>query len=304
MHHKILSNYLPDTSAPSAVTVGEGLTSTAVYKLVTVQDLNRLLKPRKSFSHKGTYGHALIVAGQEQTMGAALLCATGCLYAGAGLTTASIPASGLTALNTALPEVMYLSREAIEDPSKLEKFSSIAIGPGLGKDEPVAALLEAAFAVKKPLVVDADAINLLAKEPEQLSRVPAGSVFTPHVKEFDGLFGEHDTWFHRIQTAREMAKKHKIVIVLKNEYTFIIDQRSNVFINQTGNAAMAQGGMGDVLTGMIVALIAQGYSSADAAVLAVSVHGSSGDVLAATRFVVTASQVAKHVPVILRNIVK
>jgi ADP-dependent NAD(P)H-hydrate dehydratase len=304
MHHKILSNYLPDTSAPSAVTVGDGLTSTAVYKLVTVQDLNRLLKPRKSFSHKGTYGHALIVAGQEQTMGAALLCATGCLYAGAGLTTASIPVSGLTALNTALPEVMYLSREAIEDPSKLEKFSCIAIGPGLGKDEPVAALLEAAFAVKKPLVVDADAINLLAKEPEQLSRVPAGSVFTPHVKEFDGLFGEHHTWFHRIQTAREMAKKHQIVIVLKNEYTFIIDQRSNVFINQTGNAAMAQGGMGDVLTGMIVALIAQGYSSADAAVLAVSVHGSSGDALAATRFVVTASQVAKHVPVILRNIIK
>ena len=304
MLNKILSNYLPDSSAPSAVTVGDGLTSTAVYKLITLQDLNRLLRPRKSFSHKGTYGHALIIAGQKQTMGAALLCASGCLYTGAGLTTASIPASGLTALNAALPEVMYLSREALEDATKLEKFSSIAIGPGLGTNEPVAALLEAAFTGKKPLVVDADAINLLAKEPDQLMRVPAGSVLTPHVKEFDGLFGEHHTWFHRIQTAREVAKKHQIVIVLKNEYTFIIDQRSNVFINQTGNSAMAQGGMGDVLTGMIVALLAQGYSSADAAVLAVSVHGSSGDALAATRFVVTASQVAKHVPVILKNILK
>lgn len=304
MYHKILSNYLPDTSAPAAVTVGEGLTSTAVYKLVTVQDVKRLLKPRKSFSHKGTYGHALLIAGQEQTMGAALLCATGCLYAGAGLTTASIPVSGLTALNTALPEVMYLSREALEDASNLEKFNSIAVGPGLGKDEPVAALLEAAFARNKPLVIDADAINLLAKDPEQLSSVPAGSVLTPHVKEFDGLFGEHHTWFHRIQTGREMAKKHQIVIVLKNEYTFIIDQRSNVFINQTGNSAMAQGGMGDVLTGVIAALIAQGYSSADAAVLAVNVHGSSGDALATTRFVVTATQVAKHIPEILKNLLK
>lgn len=296
MSHKLLSNYLPDNSAPAAITVGEGLTSTAVYKLITVQDVKRLLKPRKSFSHKGNYGHVLIIAGQEQTMGAALLCATGCLYGGAGLTTASIPAAGLSALNTALPEVMYLSREALEDPSKLEKFNSIAVGPGLGKDEPVASLLQAAFSRNKPVVIDADAINLLAKEPEYLSSIPADSVLTPHVKEFDGLFGEHHTWFHRIQTAREMAKKHQIVIVLKNQYTFIIDQRSSVFINQTGNSAMAQGGMGDVLTGLVAALIAQGYTTSDAAVLACHIHGSSGDGLAATKFVVTASQVAKHLP--------
>lgn len=304
MYHKILSNYLPDNSAPAAITVGEGLTSTAVYKLVTVQDVKRLIKPRRAFSHKATYGHVLIIAGQEQTMGAALLCASGCLYAGAGLTTAAIPASGLTALNTALPEVMYISREALEEPSRMEKFNSIAIGPGLGKDEPVAALLKAAFLRNKPLVIDADAINLLAKDPEQLGSIPAGSVLTPHVKEFDGLFGEHHTWFHRIQTAREMAKKHQIVIVLKNQYTFIIDQRANVFINQTGNSAMAQGGMGDVLTGVLAAMIAQGYHSSDAAVLACNVHGGSGDALAVTRFVVTASQVARHIPEIMNRLLK
>ena len=304
MIHKILSNYLPDNSAPAAITVGEGVTSTAVYKLITAQDVKRLLRPRKTFSHKGTYGHVLIIAGQEQTMGAALLCATGCLYGGAGLTTASIPASGLTALNTALPEVMYLSREALEDPANLEKFNSIAVGPGLGRDEPVAGLLQAAFSRNKPVVIDADAINLLAKEPEYLSSIPAGSVLTPHVKEFDGLFGEHHTWFHRIQTAREMAKKHQIVIVLKNQYTFIIDQRSSVFINQTGNSAMAQGGMGDVLTGLVAAMIAQGYTTSEAAVLACNVHGSSGDALATSRFVVTASQVAKHIPEILKALLK
>ena len=172
MYNKILNNYLPDTSAPAAVTVGEGLTSTAVYKLITVQDVKKILRPRKSFSHKGTYGHVLIIAGQEQTMGAAMLCSTGCLYTGAGLTTASIPASGLTALNTALPEVMYLSREALSDASQLKKFTTVAVGPGLGKEAEAADLLQLAFSAGKPVVIDADAINLLAAGVAQLNQVP------------------------------------------------------------------------------------------------------------------------------------
>lgn len=301
---KILNNYLPDVSGPSAISVGEGLTSTAVYKLVTPQDVKRLIKPRKSFSHKGNYGHVLIVAGQEQTMGAALLCASGCLHTGAGLTTASIPESGLIALNTTLPELMYMSREALQGSTNLDKFNSIAIGPGLGQEESAKSLLKALFAMNKPAVIDADAINILAKDPELFRKIPAGSVLTPHVKEFDRLFGENHSWFHRLQTAREIAKKYQIVILLKNQYTFIIDQRSNVMINQTGNAAMAQGGMGDVLTGIIAAMIAQGYTIADAVVLACNIHGNSGDELAATRFVVTASQVAKHVPQVLKGLVK
>lgn len=304
MRVKILNNYLPDVSAPPAVSVGEGLSSTAVYKLVTPQDIKRLIKPRKSFSHKGNYGHVLIIAGQEQTMGAALLCANGCLHAGAGLTTASIPGSGLTALNTTLPEVMYMSREALQASTKLDKYNSIAIGPGLGQGEAALGLIQALFAMNKPAVIDADAINLLAKDPELFKQIPAGSVLTPHVKEFDRLFGENHSWFHRIQTAREVAKKYQIVILLKNQYTFIIDQRSNVFINQTGNAAMAQGGMGDVLTGVIAAIIAQGYAVADAVVLGCNIHGNSGDELAANRFIVTASQVAKHIPQVLKTLIK
>jgi hydroxyethylthiazole kinase-like uncharacterized protein yjeF len=304
MLHKTLGAFLQDNSAPGAIVVGEGMSSSAVYKQVMAQDMKRLIKPRKSFTHKGTYGHVLIVAGQEQTMGAALLCAKGCLHAGAGLTTACIPASGLTALNAALPEVMFIDRDAITAAGKTDKFTVVAIGPGLGQEADAQAILKQLFEKQKPLVIDADAINLLAKDQELFKQIPKGSVLTPHVKEFDGLFGEHHAWFHRIQTAREMARKYQIVILLKNEFSFVIDQNSNVFINPTGNSAMAQGGMGDVLTGIVAAFMAQGYAAQDAAVLACYVHGGSGDELAATRFCVTASEVAKHVPHILKNLLK
>lgn len=304
MQNRTLGAFLQDNSAPGAIAVGEGMASSAVYKLVLAQDIKRLFKPRKSFTHKGTYGHALIIAGQEQTMGAALLSATGCLYAGAGLTTASIPAAGLTALNTALPEVMYSSREHISEAGKLDKFNSIAIGPGLGQDATAKGILATLFEHNKPLVIDADAINLLAKDPDLFKKIPKDSILTPHLKEFDGLFGEHHAWFHRIQTAREMAKKHQIIILLKNEFSFVVDQNSSVYINPTGNSAMAQGGMGDVLTGITAAFIAQGYPSAEAAVLACYVHGSSGDELATGRFCITASDLAKHVPYVLKGLFK
>jgi hydroxyethylthiazole kinase-like uncharacterized protein yjeF len=304
MQQRTLGVFLQDNSAPGAIVVGEGMSSSAVYKLVMAQDMKRLIKPRKSFTHKGTYGHVLIVAGQEQTMGAALLCAKGCLHAGAGLTTACIPASGLTSLNAALPEVMYVDRDNFNGQGNTDKFTTIAIGPGLGQEAEAKAILKQLLAQNKPLVIDADAINLLAKDQEMFKQIPKGSVLTPHVKEFDGLFGEHHAWFHRIQTAREMAKKYQIVILLKNEFSFVIDQNSNVFINPTGNAGMAQGGMGDVLTGIVAAFMAQGYAAQDAAVLACYVHGGSGDELATTRFCVTASEVAKLVPHILKGLLK
>jgi hydroxyethylthiazole kinase-like uncharacterized protein yjeF len=302
MQNIVLNSLLPDASAPGIIAVGEGMGSTSVYKMMSAQDIRRLLKPRKPFSHKGTFGHVLLIAGQEQTMGAALLSATGCLYSGAGLTTACIPASGLSALNTALPEAMYLSRTALAENENLNKFNSIAIGPGLGQQESSKSIIQQLFTLNLAAVIDADAINILAKDPELFKQIPAGSVLTPHVKEFDGLFGAHRSWFLRLQTARDVAKKYQITILLKNEYTFIVDPKSNVFINPTGNAAMAQGGMGDVLTGIIAALIAQGYTGIDAAVIASYIHGSSGDDLAGTRFCVTASQVAKHIPQVIKSL--
>ncbi|MGY0040140.1 NAD(P)H-hydrate dehydratase [Pedobacter sp. NJ-S-72] len=272
------------------------------YKLLDAEDIKALIKPRKSFTHKGTYGHALLVAGQKETMGAAILAARACLYGGAGLTTVSIPESGLTALNTALPEVMYLDRTALND--GLEKFKVIAVGPGLGIGKESIDILKNLLKLKVPLIIDADALHLLGDHKDLLQQVTEGSVLTPHMKEFDHLFGTHDSWWARLQTARVQAIELKCIIVLKNQYTFIIDQKGRVKINSTGNSAMAQGGMGDVLTGLISSFLAQGYSADEAAYAACYIHGLSGDQLAVSRVSVTASAVAEYVPEALKGLIK
>ncbi|MFC3562048.1 NAD(P)H-hydrate dehydratase [Pedobacter jamesrossensis] len=262
------------------------------FYLIEQGDIQEILKPRKLFSHKGTYGHALIIAGNTNTMGAALLSSMACLHAGAGLTTACIPQSGLIALNTSLPEVMALPRDEctrIENPSK---YQAIAIGPGLGISFENEQLLESLITNNEPLVIDADALNILAERQDLIEKLPENSILTPHMKEFDRLFGEHATWWERLQTAKEKAKELKIVIVLKNQYTFVCSSEGKIYINPTGNPAMAQGGMGDVLTGIIVAFLAQKYSTLNAAILGCFIHGKAGDDLAKDKFVVTASQVA------------
>jgi hydroxyethylthiazole kinase-like uncharacterized protein yjeF len=252
------------------------------YQYLEEKDIRSLLKPRHRFSNKGTYGHALIIAGQAKTMGAALLSSAGCAYAGAGLTTACVPESGLTALNTYQPEVMAIVRKENELPEiEWDKFNTIGIGPGLGKDDDALKLLTAVFDnYKKPVVIDADALNLLSTNPKLWHKVPAGSVVTPHMKEFDRLFGKHANWWQRLQSAIENAKKHNINIVLKNDYTIVATPDGKAYFNSTSNAAMATGGMGDVLTGIITSLLAQKHEPADACILGVYIHGKAGDELA------------------------
>ena len=260
------------------------------------------LLPRKNFTHKGTYGHALIVAGTTTTMGAALLAAQACFHVGAGLTTLCIPSSGFVALNTLLPEVMTLPRSEQLSIEGLEKFTSVAIGPGLGMEEDDENILVKLMELKKPMVIDADALNMLARKKGLLEKLPEQSILTPHMKEFDRLFGEHQTWWERVETAKKQALERKIVLVLKNQYSFVCLPTGEVYINQTGNAAMASGGMGDVLTGIIVGYLAQSYSSADAAKLAVYVHGKAGDELAKKRFTVRATAVAKRIPKVIKKL--
>jgi len=252
------------------------------YQFVTEKDIRGLLRPRHKFSNKGTYGHALIVAGQAETMGAALLCSSACVHAGAGLTTACVPESGLTALNSYLPEIMAVIRQGNDMPEiSWNKFTSMGIGPGLGDDENSLALLTYIFTnYKKPVVIDADALNVLSAHKELWTMIPEGSVLTPHMKEFDRLFGEHDSWWLRIQTAIEKAKEHKVCIVLKNDYTITATPAGKAYFNSTSNPAMASGGMGDVLTGIIAALLAQNYSSGDACIVGCYIHGKAGDELA------------------------
>lgn len=273
------------------------------YQLMDAEAIRMWIQPRKAFTHKGTYGHALIIAGEQNTMGAALLSAKACLHGGAGLTTVSIPETGLTALNAALPEVMYLNRKDVLD-IDAKKFKSIAIGPGLGTDTEGVVLLITVLKLKVPLTIDADAINILANQKELINRLSAGSILTPHMKEFDNLFGAHDSWLERLEKAIAMAVKLSCIIVLKNQYTFIIDETGKVTINPTGNPAMAQGGMGDVLTGLIASFKAQGYTANESACIACYLHGKSGDELAVDRISVTGSQVAKLIPKTLKGLIR
>lgn len=252
------------------------------YQLTEEKDIQKMLKPRHRFSNKGSYGHALIIAGQAETMGAALLCSAASALSGSGLTTACIPGSGLTALNSYMPEIMVIVRTGDEVPEiDWSKFNAIAVGPGLGKQKDATALLLAILNnYNKPVVFDADALNLLADEKNMMSRIPENSIITPHMKEFDRLFGEHNNWWLRMQTGIEMAKQYKIYILLKNDYTLIITPRGKVHFNSTSNPAMATGGMGDVLTGIITSLLAQQYSPEEACIIAAYIHGKAGDELA------------------------
>jgi len=215
-------------------------------------------------------------------MGAALLCASACAQAGTGLTTACIPESGLTALNSYMPEIMAIIRQGSDLPEiKWDQFTAIGIGPGLGNDESSLALLVYIFTnYKKPVVIDADALNLISEHKELWGLIPAGSILTPHMKEFDRLFGEHKSWWERLQTAIVKAKEYKICIVLKNDYTISATPDGKAYFNSTSNAAMASGGMGDVLTGIIASLLAQQYSPAEACIIGNYVHGKAGDELA------------------------
>lgn len=275
------------------------------YHLIEEKDVVKTVRLRKKFQHKGTFGHALLIAGQAKTMGAALLCSSAAAYAGAGLTTVCIPAPGLTALNSLIPEVMAIVREEKQMPEiEWDTFTVIGAGPGLGKDSTT--LMEALFAnYKKPIVLDADALNMLSKNPDWWKSIPENSIVTPHVKEFDRLFGEHQSWWERLETAKKQSAEKKVIIVLKNQYTIITTPEGNQYFNPTGNSAMASGGMGDVLTGIITSFIAQNYSPVDAALIGVYIHGKAGDDLVADKnlAVVLAAQVAAQIPATLAKII-
>jgi hydroxyethylthiazole kinase-like uncharacterized protein yjeF len=276
------------------------------YLYVEESDMRKLIKHRHLFSNKGTYGHALIIAGKDETMGAALLSAAACAHTGAGLTTACIPQSGLVALNTYMPELMAIIRKEGKAPDiEWNKFSTIAIGPGLGKDADALKLLKATLKnYKKPIVVDADALNLLSENKALLKKLPEGSVLTPHMKEFDRLFGTHINWWQRLQTAKEKAAELNINIILKNDYTITATPEGKLYFNSTSNAAMATGGMGDVLTGVIASLLAQKYSPQDACILGMYIHGKAGDELALPNrmYVTLPGKIIQQLPVTMAKL--
>lgn len=251
--------------------------------LVEADFIRNLYRPRPRFSHKGTYGHAALIAGSYGFMGAAVLAAHSCLRSGVGKLTCHIPSCGYEIVQATLPEAMVKVEKGthyIEVISGLEKYNVVGIGPGIGVHDSHTQLLETVLSYKKPMVIDADALNILAKHPVLISKLPAFSVLTPHPAEFDRLFGKCDNDFARMRTAQQKAKELQVIIVLKGHRTFIAMPGGNNYFNSTGNPGMAKGGSGDVLTGILTGLIAQGYQPEQAALLGVYLHGLAGDIAA------------------------
>jgi ADP-dependent NAD(P)H-hydrate dehydratase / NAD(P)H-hydrate epimerase len=244
-------------------------------------DVSAFFKIRSKFSHKGTYGHALLISGSYGKMGAAVLSSRACLRTGIGLFTVHVPQQGNQIVQTAVPEAML----SIDDDHELfsmlpdiSKYTAIGIGPGIGTFPKVSgafySLLEK---VKTPMVIDADAINLLGGHKEWLKMIPAGSVITPHPKEFERIAGPTANEYERLKVQVAFSGKYNIFVVLKGAYTAIACPDGNCYFNSTGNPGMATAGSGDVLTGIILSLLAQGYTSKEAAIAGVYLHGLAGD---------------------------
>jgi len=243
-------------------------------KPITTKQLRSILHPRTSDSHKGTYGHSLLVAGNVGKMGAAVIAARACLRSGTGLLTVCVPMEERLAIHATVPESMVVFREQA---IPVHSFSAIGVGPGIGTSGREKKLLKNILQQAScPLVLDADALNLVAADPKLKAMLPPGSILTPHPKEFDRLFGTHDTEDARSRTAIEQATRHQLVMVLKGHHTLVTSGSETCF-NTTGNAGLAKGGSGDALTGMITALLAQGYKPFEAAIAAVYLHGHAAD---------------------------
>ncbi len=232
-------------------------------------------QPRLANSHKGSHGHALLLAGNTGKMGAAIIAAKACLRAGAGLLTVGVPEHTQALIHTALPEAMVIDRE--QDPLVYQQYQSIGIGPGMGVDSvavnQVSALLESGY---QQIVLDADALNILSAHPSLMQLVPEQAILTPHPKEFDRLFGQFDNDDQRREKALAVSKTNGWVILLKGHQSFVAADGMGTF-NTTGNAGLAKGGSGDCLTGIITALLAQGYLPATATRLGVFLHGLAAD---------------------------
>lgn len=252
-----------------------------------IDDIKTIIKQRNIFDHKGTYGHAFLVAGSYGKIGAAVLSATATLRTGVGLLTVHVPEKGLEIMQTAVPEAMiHIDESGIKygKTGILDSFEAVGIGPGIGmKPSMQDALKRLIGNCKKPMVIDADALNIISENKEWLQLLPKDTILTPHPGEFDRLTKKHKTSYERYESQIQFSKKYNIIVVLKGAYTSISDASGNVCFNSTGNPGMATAGSGDVLTGIILSLLAQGYKPIDASVFGVFLHGLAGDSAAKKR---------------------
>lgn len=251
------------------------------YELIGKNEVLTFYTPREKYSHKGTYGHSLIIGGSYGKIGAVHLAAKACLHAGSGLVTLYVPQCGYSPLQTNFPEAMVITDTDEKQISKIDFDISptvIGIGMGMGKDKKtVKAFSDFLDCNDTPLVVDADALNILSENKELLKKLPSKTVLTPHPKELERLIGKWDGDFEKLKMAMAFSKRYDCVMVIKGLNTITVYDGKG-YVNTTGNPGMATGGTGDVLTGMITGLIAQGYEPLHAAIIAVYLHGRAGDI--------------------------
>ena len=286
-----LSLLLPETggSAGKVIVTALGLdqdyiesTGTPLY-YTQQEDVRRILRPRPQYAHKGDYGHALLVCGSVGMVGAALLSAQGALRSGCGLVTVHLPEKESTALYCTSPSAMidpdpepYFSVL----PKDMGRYTAVGCGCGLGRNERTATALEALMRSGLPMVLDADALNIVAGHPELRGVIPAGSVLTPHLGELRRLTGQWSGPYDRLERALLLARETGSCVVVKGAHTAVISPDGDMAFNSTGNPGMAKGGSGDVLTGLLAGLLASGYNAYDAARLGVWLHGKAGDIAA------------------------
>ncbi len=254
-------------------------TSTPDFYLDEASVLKTLL-PRPWSGHKGCFGHALLVCGSEGMIGAAVLAASGALRSGCGLVTVHLPREERASLQARYPAALVNVDEQAhfsQLPQRLQRFTAIGVGPGLGLHPDTSKALEALLPCGRPMVLDADALTLLAAGPHLQELVPAGSILTPHLGELRRLVGEWGSDADRDDRVRNLARRLSAYVVMKGAHTMICTPESVRYFNTTGNAGMAKGGSGDVLTGLITGLLARGFPPLSAAIVGVYLHGKAGD---------------------------
>ena len=242
-----------------------------------------LLQPRERFTHKGTYGHVLLVGGQKGMMGCMVLSSKSAIRSGAGKVSTVVPKCGIDILQSSSPEVMVIPSHKANHISEVEipfEPSVIGIGMGIGQSQDAeAALIFFLNHTKKPMLIDADGLNIIANHKDLLKKLPSKSILTPHQGELARLIGQWSDDLDKIEKLKTFSADHDLILVSKDAYTFVV-YNDEIYINSTGNAGMATAGTGDVLSGLIAGLLAQGYTPLNASILGVHIHGLSGDIYA------------------------
>lgn len=283
-----LSMLLPDSgeAAGRVVVLNIGLSEDYLYQMpsayyyVDADLAAKIVKPRAKFAHKGTYGHALLICGSEGMTGAAVLATGAALRSGCGIVTTHVPVNERSVIHTTNPSAIVdcdPERVFSQLPANIEPYSAIGVGCGIGGAQVTVSALEELLNLGKQLVIDADAINIIAANPKMIPMLPAGSVLTPHIGELRRMIGEWSDDTLRNEKVAAFAKRTSCIVVVKGAHTMICLPDGRCYFNSTGSSAMAKGGSGDVLAGYITGLIARGYTAEEAAILGVYVHGAAGD---------------------------